>query len=471
MNYAPNYPLIPPPGALPEAENVTEEAPFCHLPETAVTSIKIRENNALDGVCHRSINTHSDVVTSEKNEDRGNHPQTGGTVSAYEASVTEAEWRRDCLKLAATKLKERYPGTYQAYHAMRYVRSKPIAEGGEGAIINENMRSLAKFMRALGGPRRHIDMTVERLHHLDPEYAADKIVWADKTQQARNRETNSLVRNPLTGKDGPVAEVAEQVGLKPNTLTQALNRAIKKTPEKEAEIRLTIVGKYLDKRPSCAASAAPVATEEVAPPSALPVRRAPVDFRMRWPVDMPKDKRDQWEQKFKEGRKVVNEETGELEWRYEFYIRTIRQWLIAAGFGGRLIGQSPSPYGTTLEKMRREWADEEDPTDAELSAYAAQEDIYTRCVARLQEAMAALPEFEAEARQRRRERDRTYPRYGRFRPSRDYEDEAMKDAEWNGTDADTEAVTEAAPNADDWQREYAADKPRERIERRRGIDL
>ena len=173
-----------------------------------------------------------------------------------------------------------------------------------------------------------------------------------------------------------------------------------------------------------------------------------------------------------EGRKVINDETGELEWRYEFYIRTIRGWLAVAGFGGSLlVGYARSPDGTALEKMRNSWRDPENPTARQLAEYGELEDIYDRMFARLREAIAMLPEFEAKATLRRRERDKTYSRYGRNRFSRDYEDDAMKDAEAFGHIDNDEAAEEGAPNADDWQREYAAEKLRERIERRRGIAL
>lgn len=473
MNDDLNHPLSAPPGAVPEAESVTSEAGFCHLSETTVTSLKINENNVVSGDCHRSIYTHSEPVTSIKNEKPAKRKKRKDTVSDYERDVSDAQWKRDCLKLTATQLQALYPGTYQSFFAMKHVRSRPIEDGGEGAIINDDVATLAKFMRALGGPRRNVDMTVDRVDLYDPEYAAAKIVWHDKTAQARNRETNSIVTNPLTGEEATVAEVAERIGIKANTLTQALNRAIAKNPDREAEIRRTIAAKQrakqLAKRPGQSASAASAPPEDI-PPVIEPYQRRtqPNDWKARWPVEMPKDMRDQWEQKLKERRKVVNEETGELEWRYEFYIRTIRGVLYAGGFGGNMIGRAPSSSGTKLEEMRRAWADEDEPTDAEWSAYVAQESFYQKCVARLQEAMAVQPEFEAEARTRRRDRDRSYPRYGRNRPSRDYEDEAMKDDEAFGhIDAD-EPEGEAPPAADEGREEMARDYA---AHRRRGMDL
>lgn len=465
MNDDLNHPITPSPGTLPEAESVTEGTGFCHLAETAVTSLKINENNDVSADCHRSIYTYSDAVTSNKNDRPAKRKKKSATVSDYERDVTNAQWKRDCLKLSATQLQALYPGTYQSFFAMMYLRAKSVEKGGEGAIIHDSVNTLAKFMRALGGPRRGEEMTVERLDHLNHEYAADKIIWDDKTGQARNRETNSHVTNPQTGKEATVAEVAECVGIKANTLTKALNRAIEKEPAREAEIRRTIVTKLLAKRPGNAASTAPVTPEEVSPVIEPYTRRTqPHDWKARWPVEMPKDMRDQWEQMFKDGRKVVNEDTGEKEWRHEFYIRTLRGSLTAGGFGGNMTGRAPSSGGTKLEKMRRAWADEDEPTDAEWSAYVAQESFFTRCVARLQEAMAVLPEFEAEARHTRRERDRSYPRYGRQMSSRDYEDEAMKNAEAYDT-AEDEA--EAAPEADNWRGELAGDH----AARRRGMEL
>lgn len=459
--------FTPPLGALPEAESVTSEAGFCHLPETAVTSLKMNETNGVSGVCHRSIYVHSEPVTSIKNEKPAKRAKRKDTVSDYERDVSDAQWKRDCLKLTATQLQALYPGTYQSYFAMKHVRSRLIEKGGEGAIINEDVSTLAKFMRALGGPRRHVDMTVDRLDLYDPEYAADKIVWDTKTAQARNRETNSIVTNPLTGEEATVAEVAERVGIIANTLTQALNRAIEKNPDREAEIRRTIVAKMLAKRPGHDASASP-ATPEEAPPAPSTRRPQPHDWKARWPADLTKEQIAQWNQRFKESRKVINEETGDLEWRHEFFIRNLRAWLASAGFGGNaLVGYAPSACNE-LEKMRRVWSDEEDPTDEELAAYTAKEAFFSRMFARLREAMAVLPEFEAEAWTRRRDRDRTYPRYGgysRSRSSRDYEDERMKDEEAFGHIEEDEAPD--ADNANDWRTDLAE----EHAARRRGMEL
>jgi hypothetical protein len=409
------------------------------------------KNNKISGLmvpCNGPINSENTIATLNKNKRLKN------TVSAHEASASEDEWRRDCQALTATKLKERYPATYQAFFAMKHVRSNPIAEGGQGAIIHDSVNTLPKFMRALGGPRRHAEMTVERLDYLDPEYAAGKIEWADKKQQARNRGTNSLVRNPRTNAWGPIAQIAEEIGIPAGTIRSALKRALDAEPDvtKHDTIRTYIVGDQLARSLRTGTS---LPTGNTAPATPMPQKRTqPLDILKGWPVDMPKDKRDQWEQMLKRNRSTINDD-GELEWPFEFYVRTLRGYLLEAGFRSPSLGYDPGrDLRSSLDKMMDAWRDPEEPTDAEWAAYEKVRDEIERCFARFHEAMAALPEFEAEARQRRRDRDKSFRRHTRnerVSADIDQEDKAMKDAEAYGSDEDEEEVSEPfAPDVEYW---------------------
>jgi hypothetical protein len=253
---------------------------------TAVTSPKMPENNGLGGVCHRSKNVDPVIVTvTEKRK-----PGKQGKVSAYEASVSDDQWRHDIATMTRGQLQKAYPGTYTCFKDMKYDRAKPVEDGGEGAIIDPNVSDLAKFMIALGGPRRHPDMTVDRIDPNDPTYAFGKIRWRDKRGQANNRSSNSHVRNPLTKGIGTVAEVAAQVGLKANTITVALNRAIAKNPTDEANIRTYIVGDLLLRAGKDAGDAA---GEQSAAAQVInmPDYGMADDPAMRWPWPLNKGQR------------------------------------------------------------------------------------------------------------------------------------------------------------------------------------
>ncbi|MFC6446913.1 hypothetical protein [Shinella zoogloeoides] len=253
-----------------------------------VTSTKMAENNGLGDGCHRSRNGVVASVTVTENGKAKAKGKPGGSVSEYEATVSEEQWKRDVATMTKTQLRKTYPGTWQSFKNMRYDR--PDAEG---AIIDPSVADLADFMKAIG-PRRHQNLTVDRIDTNNPTYAFGKIKWSDKTEQANNRRNNSHVRNPRTNEWGTVAQVAAQVGRKPNTITVALGRALKAEPDRDKHeaIRSRIVGECLLRAAEAKGhDASEIATSEAAAPAPMPDYDRVADPTMRLAYPVSKEER------------------------------------------------------------------------------------------------------------------------------------------------------------------------------------
>ena len=99
--------------------------------------------------------------------------------------------------------------------------------GGRGIrICSEWVRSFSGFFRDVGakpGPGYSID----RFPNKNGDYEPGNVRWATQTQQMRNTRYNSVI--VFHGESLSIAEAAERVGLKPNTVIYRLRRGW--TPE------------------------------------------------------------------------------------------------------------------------------------------------------------------------------------------------------------------------------------------------
>src|SRR4051794_16153440 len=91
------------------------------------------------------------------------------------------EVRQDVRVLSATALKEKYTGTYVSFHAMKYgaQRTRQIAS---------EFATFAGFLAHVG-PRRHKDLTLDRVDNSNPVYGPGFVEWKDKSEQANNRSS------------------------------------------------------------------------------------------------------------------------------------------------------------------------------------------------------------------------------------------------------------------------------------------
>jgi hypothetical protein len=72
------------------------------------------------------------------------------------------------------------------------------------------------------GPKPEASCTLDRIDHTDPDYAPEKVRWADKKTQTRNRATTVKIEH--NGRVWSAAEIAETYGLKLTTVRNRINR-------------------------------------------------------------------------------------------------------------------------------------------------------------------------------------------------------------------------------------------------------
>ncbi|MDX0601801.1 hypothetical protein GOD78_11000 [Sinorhizobium medicae] len=455
--------FTPPLGRLPEAESGATTARN-HLPrgENEGTPGEDEISNEINGLPNQRGPSLYSANGEEGKKDLGK-PKPRRELSDYEAAgqANRQQVRDDVRsKAALTSLYCVSHGHFNSMHA----RAK--AEGNE---VNPSWCGDSGFACFLidVGPIPQRDRSLDRIEYDDPEYGPGKVRWATPREQANNRKNTLRVYDPIARERDPLTIVAERRELSAKAMRHRLDRGA--DPDHVVGEMLLEKAKKGQKTSSGKIAFTPPAELERADashradiPTRPPVAR--INVKTDWPANLTAEYRARWNALYRETRQT--NEKGEFEWRFEFFMRTLRGWLALGGFGGSLIGRGPSPAGTELERMRMAWADDEEPTDAEWAAYVARRDFFDRCFSRLREATAALPDFKVEASRCRRDRDKGYPRYGRRdRPSRDHEDDAMKyDENYGHIEAD-EAPD--ASNANDWRTDLAE----EHAARRRGMEL
>lgn len=89
-------------------------------------------------------------------------------------------WKADCETLSAMDLRRRYRREATCH---RNMLSRRKTQGAVVSPLFEEFRSFLKIM----GPMPVAGATVDRIDNSDPEYAPDKVRWADKRTQNSNK--------------------------------------------------------------------------------------------------------------------------------------------------------------------------------------------------------------------------------------------------------------------------------------------
>jgi len=92
-----------------------------------------------------------------------------------------------------------------------------LDRGRKGYIVNDAMRGFRDFLKVMG-PKPVPSATVDRIDPTDREYAPDKVRWADKGTQARNRACVHTIRCPDTGEYLDSGHLAKRHGVSPSTV-------------------------------------------------------------------------------------------------------------------------------------------------------------------------------------------------------------------------------------------------------------
>ncbi|MCJ2044611.1 hypothetical protein MKK58_08725 [Methylobacterium sp. J-078] len=250
------------------------------------------------------------------------------TVTSYEARVPVEQFRLD-LERPAAWLKVRYAGSLAA------LESRIRVSKAEGTTIDPSWRGrggFQQFLRDMPEPRRHESLSLDRLNPHGTHYGPGTCRWADKKEQANNRRSNVMATHPATGKPATATEVAEYLGIKPNTLLKRIREG-KSLPDG------VVVGRQAE-------------------PMILPEEES--QYGKRWPWPLTREQHAQWENNYAVNRQTMTDERGRdiFEHRWEFALRITR--LHASGW--RREAQS-------LSKQLCELYDEDNGPPAVIAEY------------------------------------------------------------------------------------------------------
>jgi hypothetical protein len=85
-------------------------------------------------------------------------------------------------------------------------------ELANGALVHPAFRKFHSFLRVMG-PMPQPGMTVDRIDNEDPEYAPNKVRWADKSTQNSNKSDSHIFKCSKTGKTFTTALLANMHGV------------------------------------------------------------------------------------------------------------------------------------------------------------------------------------------------------------------------------------------------------------------
>ena len=121
----------------------------------------------------------------------------------------------DDANFTRTALREKYEPEYNAWRNMKTRQKKA------GLQVHPDFVAFADFLRVMG-PKPEPSFTLDRIDHTDPDYAPDKVRWADKKTQTRNRATTVTIEHD--GRVWTAAEIAETYGLRISTVRNRIKR-------------------------------------------------------------------------------------------------------------------------------------------------------------------------------------------------------------------------------------------------------
>lgn len=93
----------------------------------------------------------------------------------------------------------------------------------QGALVASEFLGFLEFL-LLVGPKPTKGATLDRINHLDPEYAPGKVRWADRRTQNNNKSDTILLSCTDTGRTYTVSQLAKLQSTKPGTIRSRLKR-------------------------------------------------------------------------------------------------------------------------------------------------------------------------------------------------------------------------------------------------------
>ncbi|MBY3416752.1 hypothetical protein HFN87_26145 [Rhizobium laguerreae] len=123
----------------------------------------------------------------------------------------------ECETLTAMGLRRRYPREERCHRNMLNRQAK------KGAIIHPDLHEFRSFLRIIGPMPAH-GATVDRIDNIDPEYAPEKIRWADKSTQNSNKGDSLIFHDPESNRTYSTSQVAGRLGVSADTIRKRRRR-------------------------------------------------------------------------------------------------------------------------------------------------------------------------------------------------------------------------------------------------------
>ncbi|MCK1695075.1 hypothetical protein [Bradyrhizobium sp. 144] len=175
----------------------------------------------------------------------------------------------DCNNLAATELRRRYSAEANTHRNMLQ-RAKR-----QRRIINPAFHEFRDFLRHVG-PRPCNGATLDRIDNNDPEYAPDKVRWADKRTQNNNKGDTLLFHYSRTGDTYTVSRLAKLQKIAPSTIRKRKQRGW--TDDEIIEGKRALASGYTLPTPATCKTRSPRIRAQ-APPREQPLSDAERRFR------------------------------------------------------------------------------------------------------------------------------------------------------------------------------------------------
>lgn len=161
-------------------------------------------------------NSGNDLRDTASASDIPANNEPGSLLLAASPPVAE-DFVSRVSSLSATELRKQFPGEENCHRAM-------LERARKGrCTVHPDFRRFKDFLLHMGQPRPGPTWTVDRLNPSDPEYAPNKVRWADKREQSNNRRNTRKLRGP-NGEIHPLTDWARKTGQKPGTIRRRYAR-------------------------------------------------------------------------------------------------------------------------------------------------------------------------------------------------------------------------------------------------------
>lgn len=146
-----------------------------------------------------------------------NNNEVCHTLEKIPSDSTYISFLHDCDTLSKTELRMRYSREATAHKNM-LSRAK-----SKKAIIHQGFREFKSFLKYVG-PMPAKGATLDRINNEDPEYAPDKVRWADKHTQNNNKGDTATFYSTHKGETFTASRAAKLQGVTPAAIRQRRNR-------------------------------------------------------------------------------------------------------------------------------------------------------------------------------------------------------------------------------------------------------